>query len=493
MRQLDSEAKRMSASILKNLYESAASVKKQINTDKPDEAPKEEKEALVKKVQKPEVPHKEHIVEAEDPFKDEKIRQLQDKVAELQAYLTDTPEVPEDEKISIQNQIDEMLDEINYLENSLTEEEQQELDDAKEALKDPNLKGEERAEYEHDVARLSNKEELTEKINKDNIDINQKILKSLKSKRDARANEAELNKHGIKVNYNPSQGTTLTGKNGRVLADDRKGVYGPSVPGFNNTHAKFDNSYKHWAKDEASSAEEYALKLKQLQSMDRDDIIRKYNNKTTEEAMKAHQEDIERYKKWLEDAENRTKRYNKDYISNRRNTRLNRQMGHERDPRSRYSDPIRKDDAPEKYNRETGKYEKSGMSSADKVDYLTYLTKKPTAYRTHNDNQYNYNKYNSAESMNKNIKDYRELKRDIDSAKDHLDFKNKYYGVKSDEDLDKEAEEIRARAEEEIKRNKEKNERNKADTQEARNRVSNAEKAKSDFMNKIRAQRNKNK
>jgi len=220
MRQLDGEAKKASANILKSLYESAASVKKQINTDKPEEAPKEEKEALIKKVQKPKVPHKEHIVEAadntevatfeidyapddadlstensviksvkkwlgtlanevkievlnldgpgggwpevrltgnkekigqflnkeynsgEDSLEDtydlylvecgntnlteaegaESTESLRDKVAELQAYLDDTPEVPEDERASIQSQIDEILDEINYNENSsLTE------------------------------------------------------------------------------------------------------------------------------------------------------------------------------------------------------------------------------------------------------------------------------------------------------------------------------------------------------------------------------------
>ncbi len=119
MRQLDGEAKKTSANILKSLYESAASVKKQINTDKPEEAPKEEKEALVKKVQKPEVPHKEHIVEAVEET--ESTESLRDKVAELQAYLDDTPEVPDDERASIQSQIDEILDEINYNENRLEE------------------------------------------------------------------------------------------------------------------------------------------------------------------------------------------------------------------------------------------------------------------------------------------------------------------------------------------------------------------------------------
>lgn len=49
-----------------------------------------------------------------------------------------------------------------YQRNKFEESQKQELADAKEALKDPNLKGDERAEYEHDVARLENKENLTE-------------------------------------------------------------------------------------------------------------------------------------------------------------------------------------------------------------------------------------------------------------------------------------------------------------------------------------------
>ncbi len=256
MRQLDSEAKKTSANILKSLYESAASVKKQINTDKPDEAPKEEKEALIKKVQKPEVPHKEHIVESADesmvsltltdsieaadlyrklepkynlnievfekdelgnsdyvingkksdiinmlnevdpnivyeledsdfkpvnemnesadPFKDEKIRQLQDKVAELQAYLTDTPEVPEDEKTSIQSQIDEMLDEINYLENELEE------------------------------------SSLTERINKDNIGINRAIANPNLGK-----NKDRIKQAGYKIDYDGE--TIINPKTGKSV------------------------------------------------------------------------------------------------------------------------------------------------------------------------------------------------------------------------------------------------------------------------------------
>ena len=44
----------------------------------------------------------------------------------------------------------------------LNEEEKQELEDAKKALENPNLKGDERTEYQHDVSRLENKENLTE-------------------------------------------------------------------------------------------------------------------------------------------------------------------------------------------------------------------------------------------------------------------------------------------------------------------------------------------
>lgn len=224
-------------------------------------------------------------------------------------------------------------------------------------------------------------EVLEEKINKDNAEINEKILKALRGKRFARDLEPELNKHGIEVEYGPSQGTVLKGPNGKILADDRKGVYGPSIPGFNNTHAKPDRSYERWSKDYKNRAEEYELKLKQLKDMDRDDIIRKYNDKTTEEAMAAHKADIERYEKWVEEYRGQEARYAKSDLNDRIRNREYRKQGHERDPRSGYSEPIRKDDAPEKFNTQTRKYEKSGMSSADKVDYLNYLTKEPTGYR----------------------------------------------------------------------------------------------------------------
>lgn len=91
--------------------------------------------------------------------------------------------------------------------------------------------------------------------------------------------------------------------------------------------------------------------------------------------------------------------------------------------------------------------------------------------------------------MNKNMKGYEELKRKETDAKDHLDFQNKYHGVKSDEDLKKNAEQIRARAEEEIKKAQETNDKNKASTKTAQDAVTAAEKSRKDYIEKLRAER----
>lgn len=91
--------------------------------------------------------------------------------------------------------------------------------------------------------------------------------------------------------------------------------------------------------------------------------------------------------------------------------------------------------------------------------------------------------------MNKNMKGYKELKRKETDAKDRLDFQNKYYGVKSDEDLKKNAEQIRARAEEEIKKAQETNDKNKASTKTAQDAVTATEKSRKDYIEKLRAER----
>ena len=336
---------------------------------------------------------------------------------------------------------------------------------------------------------LNESETLNEKINKDNLEINNKIQRALRSKGEARKLEPELAKHGIKVNYDNSQGTTMVGPNGKRLSDDKNHVYGPSQAGFNNTHAKTDRSYERWSKDYGNRAEEYELKLKQLKNMDRDDIIRKYNDKSTEEALKAHQADIERIEKWAKDYRDDEKKYANDGLRARQNVKKARRYGHKNDPSSNYSHPIDKTDAPEKYNRETGKYEKSGMSSADKVDYLTYLTKKPTGYRRTGNIYRSGSEYDPADDMNKNLNQYKDLKSDEKRAKEHLDFENKYYGVKSDDELKANADKMRAEVETKIKAAQEQNEKNKKSTADAEAGVQTAKKNIQDYMKKVREDR----
>ena len=336
---------------------------------------------------------------------------------------------------------------------------------------------------------LNESETLTEKINKDNLEINNKIQRALRSKGEARKLEPELAKHGIKVNYDNSQGTTMIGPNGKRLSDDKNHVYGPSQAGFNNTHAKTDRSYERWSKDYGNRAEEYELKLKQLKNMDRDDIIRKYNDKSTEEALKAHQADIERIEKWAKHYRDDEKKYANDDLRARQNVKKARRYGHKNDPSSNYSHPIDKTDAPEKYNRETGKYEKSGMSSADKVDYLNYLTKKPTGYRKDGNKYWDGRAYNPADDMNKNLNQYKDLKSDEKRAKEHLDFENKYYGVKSDDELKANADKMRAEVETKIKAAQEQNEKNKKSTADAEAGVQAAKKNIQDYMKKVREDR----
>lgn len=336
---------------------------------------------------------------------------------------------------------------------------------------------------------LNESETLTEKINKDNLEINNKIQRALRSKGEARKLEPELAKHGIKVNYDNSQGTTMVGPNGKRLSDDKNHVYGPSQAGFNNTHAKTDRSYERWSKDYGNRAEEYELKLKQLKNMDRDDIIRKYNDKSTEEALKAHQAEIERIEKWAKDYRDDEKKYANDGLRARQNVKKARRYGHKNDPSSNYSHPIDKTDAPEKYNRETRKYEKSGMSSADKVDYLTYLTKKPTGYRRTGNIYRSGSEYDPADDMNKNLNQYKDLKSDESRAKEHLDFENKYYGVKSDDELKANADKMRAEVEAKIKAAQEQNEKNKKSTADAEAGVQAAKKNIQDYMKKVREDR----
>ena len=317
-----------------------------------------------------------------------------------------------------------------------------------------------------------NESVLTEKINKDNIEINDKIRKSLRSKSVARKNEPELSKHGLSVDYGYPQGTVITGPNGKRLSDDKNTIYGPSVPGFSGTHTKHDDWDDRRVKEYTDYKKNAELKLKQLEVMDRDDIIRKYNTLSTDEALAKHQEELKRAKMDIDYYGSKVSDYSKRASKNLEREKDNRRSGHE-------------------YGYARGDKEISKKSStADKVDYLNYLTKKNTGYRD-NGTYGSSRKFDPATTMNKKINDYNELKHAEQRAQDDLDFNRKYYGVKSDEDLEKQASDIRAKAEKDIEDARKQNDENKSKTANSEERVKTAQQNIKDYMAKMRAERNK--
>lgn len=95
---------------------------------------------------------------------------------------------------------------FDFGDEDLEESEKEELQDAKETLADPKAKGEEKAEAEHDVARLSNKEDLTEANNKNKIEEAEvKNLQEVKSQGNIYMLKDD-NKYMVGENYNESEG-----------------------------------------------------------------------------------------------------------------------------------------------------------------------------------------------------------------------------------------------------------------------------------------------
>ena len=160
-RWLETDTQKTARSIINALNESAAGmVKKEINKDKPEEAPKEEKVALEKRVtkaaikgRKPEsknakMPEKTAKKIVKEELEPETEKSIEDQIADLQDYLNNTPEIAEDEKEAVQAEIDDLISQLG-----------------EDEIKDSNLKlpSEEHSEET---------KKLNEKINHANDDIN---------------------------------------------------------------------------------------------------------------------------------------------------------------------------------------------------------------------------------------------------------------------------------------------------------------------------------
>lgn len=133
-RWLETDTQKTARSIINVLNESAAGmVKKEINKDKPEEAPKEKKVALEKRVtkaaikgKKPEsknakMPEKTAKKIVKEELEPEAEKSIEDRIADLQDYLNNTPEIAEDEKEAIQVEIDDLISQLGEKDLELNE------------------------------------------------------------------------------------------------------------------------------------------------------------------------------------------------------------------------------------------------------------------------------------------------------------------------------------------------------------------------------------
>jgi hypothetical protein len=124
-RWLETDTQKTARNIINILNESAAGmVKKEINKDKPEEAPKNKKVALEKRItraaikgKKPEsknakMPEKTAKKVVKEELEPEAEKSIEDQIADLQDYLNSTPEIAEDEKEAIQAEIDDLISQL---------------------------------------------------------------------------------------------------------------------------------------------------------------------------------------------------------------------------------------------------------------------------------------------------------------------------------------------------------------------------------------------
>ena len=330
---------------------------------------------------------------------------------------------------------------------------------------------------------------LIEKVNQENYEMNQLIGKILRSKSLARKYEDELGKHGIKVDYDQGQGVTLIGSNGKRLSSSTKEVFGPSKPGFNDTHKKPDSWYKNRYDDYENYASKEEENLKNLEAMDRDDIIRKYNDKSTEEALKAHEELIARTKERIRQYKKSADEYKRYYELNVDSVKREARAGHK--GRVNYSD------------REMPK-----KASNDKVDYLNYLTKKN--YEKPYGNYYPkslvgdrkqrsegdfysdlryYGKNGGPSERTERLKKYDSLKNNVKDAKDDVARSSQgsgsYASYKSDEEIEAQIKQMRDDLEKRIEQLKADNNRRKSGNQKDIERLKAREKELDDYLKSL--------
>lgn len=327
---------------------------------------------------------------------------------------------------------------------------------------------------------------LTEKINQENKEINEIIGKVLRSKGLARKYEDQLKSKGITINYDSPQGVTLVGPNGKTLGASSKEVFGPHTP--DNAKDVYDSKGYYRQADGhrktktdksdyyAKRVEETQNKIDELKSFKRDDIIRKYNDKTTKEALQAHKDLIASLERDLEDYTARAKREERNYQYDLKTGKATR--------RNAEYDNLRKS---------------TEKAHADEhIDYLNYLTKPANEYM--DKIRSIYKGYGERPKSNpaayvrtdKNaIDDYRSLKNDVKYAKRDLDFRTaddnsdtykSSYAAMTDEQLEAKIKQMRDDLEKKIEELRNNNKANSSARDEYAKKLEDKEKALDDFL-----------
>ena len=295
--------------------------------------------------------------------------------------------------------------------------------------KRPSLKESNPARY------LGVKSVLDEAINHANDDINAKIKEALRSKTAARKYKKDLEDAGIKIDDTPREGVNLIGPNGRMLSADRQNIYGPARPGHGKTH----DSTSRWggAKSMREDLKSYDSRIKKdkedlaaIENMQRDDVIRKYSNKSTEEALDLHKKDIERATSNL----GWDKRWREDKVADLERLHRDRDVAH----RSRINGYDREIARDAKYKDPNNKEGRGYSNVADAIDYKGYLDSK--------DNNENKDFDNNGRALRTKGQELRQKFADTKADVDHT----YYWG--SDARRDKEDKAIDAKAIEQRKK-----------------------------------------
>ena len=223
--------------------------------------------------------------------------------------------------------------------------------------------------------------------------------------------------------------------------------------------------------------------------MDRDDIIRKYNDKSTEEALKAHEDLIARTKKRIIDYRKNADEFKRDYEYDVDRVKREARAGHK--GKVNYDDK-----------------EMPKQLSNDKVDYLNYLTKKnyEKPYGNYypkslvgdrkqdsgDDSYYSsryYGKNGGPSERTERLKKYDDLKNKVQYAKANVALSSQgsgsYVSYKSDEEIEAQIKQMRDDLEKRIEQLKADNNRRKSGNQEDIERLKAREKELDDYLKSL--------